>query len=59
MIGGEKDAFCPRKAADMLMSSLPNAEYHEIKGAGHLMSIDNPAAYTGAIKHSLDRSFQT
>jgi 3-oxoadipate enol-lactonase len=59
MIGGEKDAFCPRKAADMLMSGLPNAEYREIKGAGHLMSIDNPAAYTGAIKHSLDRSFQT
>lgn len=43
----------------MLMSGLANAEYQEIEGAGHLMSIDNPAAYTSAIKRSLDRSFQT
>jgi len=59
VIGGEKDAFCPRKAADILMSCLGSAEYHEIEGAGHLMSIDRPAAYAGAIKLSLDRSFQT
>jgi 3-oxoadipate enol-lactonase len=57
VIAGEKDVFCPRRAADMLMSSLGNAEYHEIAGAGHLMSIDNPAAYAGLIKLSLDRRF--
>jgi pimeloyl-ACP methyl ester carboxylesterase len=58
VIGGEKDVFCPRKAADILMSSLADAEYHEIEGAGHLMSIDSPAAYAGLIKHSLDRRLQ-
>ena len=31
----------------------------EIAGAGHLMSIDEPAAYAGAIKLSLERSLQT
>jgi 3-oxoadipate enol-lactonase len=59
VIGGEKDAFCPRKASEMLMRDLMNARYHEIKGAGHLMSIDKPDAYAGAIKLSLQRSLQT
>ncbi|MCC6778355.1 MAG: alpha/beta fold hydrolase [Hyphomicrobiales bacterium] len=56
VIGGEKDAFCPRKAADVLIASLKNAVYHEIDGAGHLMSVDNPAAYARAIDQSLRRS---
>jgi pimeloyl-ACP methyl ester carboxylesterase len=55
VIAGEKDVFCPRKAAELLMRSLAAAEYHEIAGAGHLMSIDNPAAYADFIKRSLDR----
>ncbi len=59
VIGGEKDAFCPPKAASLLMKDLAGAEYHEIKGAGHLMSIDNPAAYAGAIKYSLERNIRT
>jgi 3-oxoadipate enol-lactonase len=58
VIGGEKDAFCPRKAADMLVSELPRAAYHELAGAGHLMSVDSPAEYARAIKGSLDRSLQ-
>lgn len=59
VIGGEKDAFCPRKAADMLMRGLADAEYREIAGAGHLMSIDSPAAYADAIRRSMDRSHPT
>jgi pimeloyl-ACP methyl ester carboxylesterase len=59
VIGGEKDVFCPRRASEMLMNGLSNARYHEIEGAGHLMSIDKPAAYAGAIKLSLERSFAT
>lgn len=58
VIGGEKDSFCPRKAAELLISSLPDASYHEIPGAGHLMSVDNPSAYIQTIKQSLDRRFQ-
>lgn len=59
VIGGERDQFCPPKAATLLMSGLPQARYHEIVGAGHLMSIDDPAAYAAAIKQSLDRSSTT
>lgn len=54
VIGGDKDSFCPPKAADMLVNGLANARYQEIPGAGHLMSIDNPAAYAAAIKQALD-----
>lgn len=49
VIGGEKDAFCPRKAADGLMRGLKSARYHEIEGAGHLMSVDNPERYLDVI----------
>jgi pimeloyl-ACP methyl ester carboxylesterase len=56
VISGEKDSFCPPKAAEMLLSTLPNARYQEIAGAGHLMSVDNPAAYSAAIKQALNRS---
>jgi pimeloyl-ACP methyl ester carboxylesterase len=56
VIGGAQDSFCPRKAADMLVTSLPDARYQEIAGAGHLISIDNPAGYAAAIRHALDGS---
>lgn len=44
VVGGERDAFCPRKAADLLMAGLPDADYHELPGAGHLVGVDTPAA---------------
>ena len=53
VIGGEKDAFCPKKAADMICAELPNAEYHEIPDAGHLMSVDQPGQYTATIQQAI------
>lgn len=55
IIGGDKDTFCPRKAADILRESLPDAAYHEIPDAGHLMSIDQPALYASSIEMALSR----
>jgi len=54
VIQGEKDAFCPRKAAEILLGAMPQARYHEIPDAGHLMSIDQPTAYAQAIQAFLD-----
>ncbi|MCP5027868.1 MAG: alpha/beta fold hydrolase [Actinomycetia bacterium] len=45
VVGGDSDVFCPRKAADMIVDALPNGRYHEIAGAGHLISIDQPEDY--------------
>lgn len=42
VVGGEHDVVCPRRAADLLLADLPDATYHEITGAGHLMTIDAP-----------------
>ena len=55
VIGGAEDQFCPRKAAELIMSELPHACYDEIAHAGHLMSLDRPAAYIAAIRRALRR----
>ena len=46
VVGGDSDVFCPRKAADIILGGLGNSHYHEITDAGHLLSVDQPEAYT-------------
>ncbi|MGI9270350.1 MAG: alpha/beta fold hydrolase [Woeseiaceae bacterium] len=58
VIGGEGDVFCPRKAADIIMAELKHGTYHEIKNAGHLISVDQPDAYAETIKNILHRRIQ-
>lgn len=53
IIQADQDAFCPRKAADILRQALPQAGYHEIRTAGHLMSVDQPIAYAETIQRAL------
>ena len=53
VIGGEADVFCPRKAAEIMIAALGQATYHEVAGAGHLMSVDQPDAYAQAIRDAL------
>lgn len=55
VIGGSGDVFCPRKAADIILEHLADGRYHEIAGAGHLISIDKPVEYAGAIESALQR----
>ena len=45
IVGAEHDAFCPRRAADIIAETVPNSRYHEVAGAGHLLSVDKPGAY--------------
>ena len=56
VIGGEKDIFCPRKAADIILSELPKGNYHEVPNAGHLMSLDQPELYVKTILTTLQRN---
>ena len=56
VIGGEADAFCPRKAADIMMAALRRGTYREVARAGHLMSVDRPDAYAQAIRNALESS---
>lgn len=42
IIQGEKDVFCPLKAAEILREAMPQAGYSEIPDAGHLIAADQP-----------------
>ncbi len=45
IVGATDDVFCPRRAADIIAAAVPHGRYHEIAGAGHLISVDQPARY--------------
>jgi 3-oxoadipate enol-lactonase len=53
VIGGEKDVFCPRKAADIICNEIPDASFQQIPDAGHLMSVDQPELYAAAIQKAI------
>ena len=45
IVGAEHDVFCPRRASDIIAETVHNSRYHEVAGAGHLLSVDQPQAY--------------
>lgn len=53
VVGGSKDAFCPRKASEILLEGLPEASYREVPGAGHLMRVDAPEQFGEAVREAL------
>lgn len=53
VVGATGDTFCPFKAAQILLEALPDANYHEISDAGHLMNIDNPGAVTDVLRATI------
>jgi len=53
IIQGGEDAFCPRKAADILRDAMPQAGYAEIPDAGHLMTADQPERLALEISRAL------
>ncbi|MBY4573969.1 alpha/beta hydrolase [Gordonia paraffinivorans] len=53
VIAATQDALCPEKAAQMIVDGLPDVTYRTIPDAGHLMSVDNPAAVTAALRAAI------
>lgn len=49
VVGADHDAFCPAKAAQIIVGALSDVTYREVPNAGHLMNVDNPAAVTGVL----------
>ena len=45
IVGAEHDVFCPRRASDIIAETVHHSRYHEVAGAGHLLSVDQPDAY--------------
>ena len=56
VVGADGDVFCPRKAADIILEGLRNGHYHEVADAGHLISIDQPAAYAATLAKALSQN---
>lgn len=55
VVGGDADVFCPRKAVDILMAALADGVYHELADCGHLMTVDQPEAYSEILAAALRR----
>jgi pimeloyl-ACP methyl ester carboxylesterase len=53
VVAATDDAFCPAKASRIVVDALPDATYHEIPDAGHLVKIDNPDAVTECLRATL------
>ena len=44
VVGGERDAVCPPRAAEIMLEHLPSAEHEELAGTGHLITDEDPGA---------------
>jgi 3-oxoadipate enol-lactonase len=53
VIVGEQDAITPKEKADELASNIPNARLVVIPAAGHLSNLENPVAFTNAMREFL------
>lgn len=53
VVGADGDTFCPMKASQIILDALPDARFHEVVGAGHLMNIDNPQGVTDVVRAAL------
>jgi 3-oxoadipate enol-lactonase len=51
---GEHDTLTPPDVARAMADRLPDARLHVIPDAGHISSMENPAAFSSALHHFLD-----
>ena len=58
VIGGNRDQFCPRKAADIMLAALERGTYHEIADCGHLMTVDQPQRYADTVYRALSQPLE-
>ena len=53
IIWGEHDSVAPLRTGVLLANLLPNAQLHQIQGAGHVPMIDNFESFMTMLNHSL------
>lgn len=54
IVSGERDMWCPRRAAELMLEQLKNASFVELPGVGHLVSDDAPQQLTQVIRRWLE-----
>lgn len=55
VVNGSADRLTPPATGRELAARIPNAEFAEIEGAGHLSSIEAPVAFNRVLRSFLDR----
>lgn len=50
VVSGERDQFCPRRAAEIMLEHLPDASFEELHGVGHLLTDEDPDAVTAVLE---------
>jgi pimeloyl-ACP methyl ester carboxylesterase len=53
VVHGDDDPLVPPINARWLARRIPDAKLHVVRGAGHLLLIDEPAKVVGRINHFL------
>jgi pimeloyl-ACP methyl ester carboxylesterase len=55
VVNGSADRLTPPATGRELAARIPDAEFAEIEGAGHLSSIEAPIAFNRVLRSFLDR----
>jgi 3-oxoadipate enol-lactonase len=55
VVNGEHDLWCPRRAAEIMLEQLPNADFVEIPNVGHLITDEDPQALIATIRTWLEK----
>lgn len=58
VLTGEKDPFCGRRAAEIMLEYLPNHQFEELPGMPHLITDVDPASFTAVLEKRLDEQKQ-
>ena len=53
LVVGDQDVITPPAESQSMAAAIPNATLVEVSGAGHLSNLENPDAFTGAIRDFL------
>jgi len=53
VIAGEKDANAPPPVMEKMASFIPNVQFHCVKGAGHLINLEQPSAFNAILRNFL------
>lgn len=55
VVGGEKDALSPPDSLDAMTRLIPRAAHVVIRNAAHLPPLENPAAFTAALRAFIEK----
>ncbi|MSO27049.1 MAG: alpha/beta fold hydrolase [Candidatus Nanopelagicales bacterium] len=53
IINGENDLWCPRRAAEIMLEQLRDAEFVELPGVGHLITDEDPSGLVSTMRNWL------